>query len=100
MDDADLLAANLLGLLEGESHNTLTGLLGDELDALDNSIDNNVLDTGIFTLSVLTDQDDVDVIVRGLVASYRPAGSQVGEEVESTAEGKVEGNVALADGSL
>jgi len=100
VDNADLLAANGLGVLEGESEDTLGSLASDELDALDNTVDNNVLNTRVFTLGVLSDQDSVDIVVRGLVASNGAAGSQVSEEVEGSAEGKVERDVALANGSL
>jgi hypothetical protein len=55
VDDADLLAADGLGVLESETEDTLTSLAGDELDALDDTIDNNVLDTRVLALGVLTD---------------------------------------------
>ena len=100
VDDADLLAANGAGMLEGESQDPLTGSAGDELDTLNNTIDDHVLNAGVLALGVLTDQDGIDIIVWGLVSSDRPAGAEVGEEVEGAAEGKVEGDVALADRSL
>jgi hypothetical protein len=96
---AHLLPANVAGVLEGVSQHALRGLAGDELDALDNAINHNVLDTGVFSLRVLTDQDSVDVVVGCLVAGDGSAGTDVGEEVEGTAESKVERDVALADGS-
>jgi hypothetical protein len=98
VDNPDLLAANLLGLLESEAEDTLASLAGDKLDALNDTIDNNVLDAGVFTLGVLTDQDGIDVIVGGLVAGNGTAGAQVGEKVEGTAESKVEGDMALSNG--
>lgn len=61
VDDADLLAADLLGVLEGESQHALTSRAGDELDALDDAIDDNVLDARVLALGVLSDQDGVDV---------------------------------------
>jgi hypothetical protein len=57
-----------------------------------------VLDTRVFSLGVLTDQDGVDVVVGCLVASDGSAWSDVGEEVEGSTEGQVEGDVALANG--
>lgn len=98
--DADLLLVDGLGVLEGEAQNTLGGLLGDELDALDNTIDNDVLDTGVFTLGVLTDQDGVNTVVGGLVAGNGAARTDVGEQVEGTAQSKVQGNVTLTNGGL
>lgn len=100
VDDADLLAANGLGVLEGESEDTLAGLAGDELDALDDTIDDDVLNARVLALGVLSDQDGVDVVVGGLVAGDGAAGSQVGKKVEGSAEGQVEGDMALANGGL
>jgi hypothetical protein len=98
VNDTDLLATDGLGVLEGEPQNTLAGITGDELDALDDAINHDVLDTRVLALGILTDQDGVDIIVGGLVAGNRAAGSQVGKEVEGSSESKVEGDVALADG--
>jgi hypothetical protein len=98
--DTDLLLVDRASVLEGEAQNTLGSLPGDELDALDNAVNDDVLNSGVFTLGVFTDQDGVDIVVGGLVTSDRPAGTQVGEEVEGTTKGKVQGNVALSNGSL
>ena len=98
VDSADLLPANVAGVLEGVTENALGSLAGDELDALDNAIDDNVLDAGVLALGVLTDQDGVDVVVGGLVAGDGSAGTDVGEEVECAAERQVERDVTLADG--
>ncbi len=98
VDSADLLPANVAGVLEGVAQDTLGSLTGDKLDALDNAVDNDVLDTGVLSLGVLTDQDGVDVVVGGLEALNAPAGTDVGEEVEGTAECQVERDVALANG--
>lgn len=100
MDDADLLTANGLGVLEGESQDTLGSLTGDKLDALNDTIDNNMLNARVFTLGVLSDQDGVDVIIGGLVASDGSAGSQVSEEIECSSESKVQGDMSLANGGL
>ena len=100
VDDADLLAADGLGVLEGVAQDTLGSLTGDELDGLDNAVHDDVLNARVLALSVLTDQDGVDIIVRGLVAGNRAARSEVGEEVECSAEGQVKRDVALANGSL
>jgi hypothetical protein len=99
VDDADLLAADSLGVLEGVAQDTLGSLTGDELDGLDNTVYDDVLDARVLALSVLTDQDSVDVVIGGLIAGNRAAGSEVGEEVEGSAEGQVERDVALANGS-
>ena len=100
MDGADLLAADAVGVLEGISQHALRGLAGDELDALHNAVDDDVLDAGVFALGVLADQDGVDAVVGGLEADNRLAGPYVGEEVECAAQRQVEGDVAFADGRL
>ena len=98
--DTDLLLVDGTSVLEGEAEHSLGGLLGDELDALDDTVDDDVLNAGVFTLGVLTDQDGVDIVVGGLVTGNGTAGTDVGEEVESTTEGQVQRDVALADGGL
>lgn len=98
VDDADLGTANGLSLLEGEAEDALGSLAGDELDALDDTVNDDVLNAGVFTLGVLADKDGIDVVVGGLEAGNRAAGTQVGEQVEGAAEGQVERDVALADG--
>jgi hypothetical protein len=97
VDGGDALAARLLGVVEGVAGNTLRSLVRDELDRLDNTVDNDVLDTRVLALGVLTDEDSVDIVVSGLVALDRDTGADVGEEVESAAESKVERDVTLAD---
>ena len=99
MDDANLGLANVLGVLEGVAEHALGGLAGDQLDRLDNTVHNDVLDARVFTLGVLTDEDGVDVVVGGLVSLDALAGTHVGEQVEGPSEGQVERDVALANGS-
>lgn len=100
MHNADLRLVDRASVLEGEAKNPLRSLLGDELDALHNTIHNNVLNARVFALGIFTDQDSVDIVVGSLVASDRSARTDVGEKVESATEGKVEGNVALSNRSL
>lgn len=100
VDDADLLLVDGLRVLEGEAEDTLGGLLGDELNALNDTVNDDVLNAGVFTLGVLTDENSVDVVVGGLVASDGLAGTQVGEKVESATQSQVQGNVTLSNGGL
>jgi hypothetical protein len=65
---ADLSSSNILGILEGESQDAFGGFASDELDALHNTVNNNVLDTRVFSLGVFSDQDGIDAIVWSLVA--------------------------------
>lgn len=97
---ADLLAADLLGVLEGEAEDALGSIAGDELDGLDDAVNDLVLDARVLALGVLSDEHGVDVVVGGLVAGDRSAGSEVGEEVEGSSEGQVKRDVALANGGL
>ena len=100
MDDADLLEADGLGMLESKAQNALTGLAGDELDALDDTINDDVLNARVLSLSVLTDEDGVDTFVWGLEASDGAARSEVGEQVEGTTKSQVERDMSLTDGGL
>merc|ERR1712230_303967 len=95
--DVGVLARDVLGLLEGESQDPLAGLAGDQLDRLHDTVYDDMLDARVFTLGVLSDQDRVDVVVWRLVALDALAGSHVGEQVEGTTEGQVQGDVTLAD---
>lgn len=98
MHSAHLFPANVAGVLEGVSQHALRRLAGDELDALHHTINHDVLNARVFSLSVLSDQHGVDVVVGRLVAGDGSAWAHVGEEVEGSAECQVEGHVALADG--
>ena len=99
VDDANLGLANVLGVLEGVAEHAPGGLAGDQLDRLNNTVHNDVLDARVFTLGVLTDEHSVDVVVGGLVSLDALAGTHVGEQVEGPSEGKIERDVALANGS-
>lgn len=100
MNDSDLGSANSLCLLESESEDTLRGLTCDELDGLDNTVDNHVFNARIFTLGVFSNQNRVDIVVGGFESSDRSAWSQIGEEVESSAKSKIEGDVTLTNRCL
>lgn len=100
MHGAHLPLADVLGVLEGEFEDPLRGALGDELDALHDAVNDDVLDARVFAFGVLADEHRVDVVVWGFVARDGFAGADVGEEVEGAAEGEVEGDVAFADGGL
>ncbi len=56
-----------------------------------------VLDTTVLSLSVLSDENGVYVVVWGLVAGDGNTWSNVGEERKGSTEGQVEGDVTLAD---
>lgn len=98
--NTDLLLVDGLSVLEGEPEHPLRRLLGDELDTLNHAIYHNMLNARVFALGIFTDQDSVDIVVRGLVASDGPARANIGEEVESATKCKVKGNMALSNRSL
>lgn len=98
--NTDLLLPRSLCMLESEAEDAFGSLAGNKLNALNDTIHNNVLDTRIFTLGVLTDQDSVDVVVWSLVSGNGAARTKVSEEVEGAAKSKVERNVSLANRSL
>jgi hypothetical protein len=85
MDCADLKSIDLFSILEGESQYTLAGIPCNKLYALDNSIDDDMLNTGVLSFSIFSDQNSINIIVRSFVASNGPAGPNVCEEVECTA---------------
>lgn len=97
MDGGDSVSATDLGVMESVSSDSLGSLVGDELDGLNDPGDELVLDTRVLPLGVLSDEDRVDVIVRGLVTLDRDTRSDVGEQVEGSSEGEVEGDVSLSD---
>lgn len=98
VDNKDLLHASGQGVLVSVPDDSLGSLSGDQLDGLNDTGDDGVLDTGVLTLSVLSDEQGVDVLVRGLVAHDGLARSDVGEQVEGSSQSQVHGNVALTDG--
>ena len=100
MYGTDLGSADILRVLESVSENALGCLSRDELDALDNTINDNMLDTGVLSLGVLTDEDCVDIVVRCLETFDRLAGTDVREEVECAAKSEVQGDVTFANGCL
>jgi hypothetical protein len=97
VNGGDSVSAAGLGVVESVSGNSLGSLVGDELDGLDDSGDELVLDTRVLSLGVLSDEDGVDIVVGGLEALDGGAGSDVGEEGEGSSEGQVEGDVSLTD---
>jgi hypothetical protein len=59
-----------------------------------------VLDTRVLALGILSDQDGIDIIVRGLETGYGAARSQIGEEVECASQGKIKRDMALTNRGL
>lgn len=117
VDSSDTITADGFSVSESITSNTLRSFSGDQLDGLNNTIDNLihvrwysirslikltsylVLNTGIFTFSVFTNEDSINILVRGLVTFDGATRTNVGIQVEGTTEGQVERNVTLTNGS-
>ena len=56
-----------------------------------------MLNTGVLSLGIFTDEHSVDVVVGGLEALDGDTRPDVGKEVECPSESKVEGNVTLSN---
>jgi len=85
------------GVLEGELGDLSAGLLGNELDTLDDAWNDLVLDTGVLALGVLSNGDQVDILVGGWEALEADAWSHVGVEAEGLSEHQVHTWVAGTD---
>lgn len=90
MHRSHLFSADILGVLEGESENSLRCHSGDKLNALDDSFNDNVLNSGVFSFGILPDQDSVDVVIWSLKSCYGFARPYIGEKVEGPSERKIE----------
>lgn len=97
----DLLAAVGEGKGKGELGNALGLGAGDDLERLDDAGHALVLQAGVLTLGVLTDDAQVDVLVARLVAGDVLDQRDAGVDVELLAHGDVEALVAgAADGRV
>ena len=94
MDAGNLLA--VVGERKGESKlgDALRLLTGDDLERLNDAVDRLVLETRVFTLGVLTDDAEVDVLVACLVTRDVLEEDDGSVDVELLTEGNVEGTVA------
>lgn len=70
MHGTHLSSSDVFGVLEGKFEDALGGCSSDELDALDDAIDDYMFDARVFAFGVFTDENGVDVVVGGFVASY------------------------------
>jgi hypothetical protein len=89
VNGSDALTTMRLGVVERVPRDAFGSVPSDELDGLDDAVNNLVLDTRVLSLSVLTNENSVDVVVWGLVALDGDTGSNIGKEVESPAEGQI-----------
>lgn len=101
VDTGDLLAVVGESEAEGELGDALGLGAGDDLERLDDTLHGLVLEARVLTLSVLTDDAQVDVLVAGLVAGDVLDQGDRGVDVQLLTESDVEGLVARSlDGSV
>lgn len=67
MDSCNFVAAILLCVPECKLCHSSRCLFGDKLYTLHHSIHNFMFDTGVFTLSVLTDSHNVYIVIKSLI---------------------------------
>ena len=92
--------AYVFRILEGELQYSFRGLLSYELYRLDNAINDDMLNAAVFSFGVLPDKDSVNIVVWGFITSNGFAGSDIGEKIEGSAQGKVERDMAFANWCL
>jgi hypothetical protein len=97
VDSSDSVPSLRLGIVKCVSGHALTCFPSDELDRLDYTINDLMLDTRVFAFGVLSNEDSVNIIIGRFVAFDGCAGPNVCKEVEGTSEGQVEGYVAFAN---
>jgi hypothetical protein len=59
-----------------------------------------MLKSGVFSFSVFSDGDNIDIIVGGLDSWESFAGSNVSEELKLLSQGNVKRSMAFSDGSF
>ena len=87
--------ADVLRILKRESQYPFRSCPGDQFNALYDTVDYDVFDPTVFSFSVFADKDGVDIVVGGLVAGDRHAGTDVGKKAECTAKSEVERDMAF-----
>lgn len=101
VDGGNLVSVVLESKVKGESGNSLGLSLGDDLDGLNDTGDGGVLETGVLTLSVLSDQSHVNTLVSGLDTGDVLDEDEGSEDIKLSSKGDVERLVAvLLNGSV
>lgn len=95
VDGGDLVSVVLESKVKGESGNSLGLSLGDDLDGLNDTGDGGVLQTGVLSLGVLSDQSHVNALKSGLDTGNVLDENQRGEDIELSSQGNVERLVAV-----
>lgn len=87
---SDLLPVVGKGKAKSELGDTLGLGAGDDLQRLNNTLDRLVLEAGVFTLGVLTDDAEIDILVASLVAGDVLDQDNRGIDIELLAQSDVE----------
>jgi hypothetical protein len=98
VDGMNFLALIFACILESKTRDACRGLLGDDLQALDHSGNDFVLDAGVESFGVFAHDDQVDARVAGWNMRQVADGAEVGEEFEALAEFDVDAGKAATDG--
>lgn len=86
MDSGDFLSTVKMCEFEGVFSNLKGVFLGDSLDGFDDTRVDFVLDTGEFSLAVLTDDNNIDVLMAGLDSRESEGRGDISEETEFIVE--------------
>src|SRR5208283_551513 len=98
MDAMNLLALVLAGMFEGETRDAGGCLFGDDLDALHHPGNNFMFDTGIKSLGVFANDDQIDTRIAGRNMRQVADGPEVGEQFKTRPQFDVDAGEAAADG--
>ena len=83
-------------VLEREPRDARRGVLGDDLQALDDAGHDLVLEAGVQVLGVLADDDEIDALEARRHARQVPHRPQVGVEIQRLAQADVHAREPLA----
>ena len=84
-----LLPSVFFGIFESIICHSSAGILRDQFNGLDNSINNLVFNSRVLALCVLSDGDNIDIIIQGLKPFYRFARSNIGVQVEFFSQSQI-----------
>jgi len=97
VDSSHFVPSLRLGIVECVSGHALACFPSDELDGLNYTVNNLMLNTRVFALGVLSNEDSVNIIIGRFVAIDGCARPNMCKQVEGTSEGQVEGYMAFAN---
>lgn len=75
--EGHLFSVVILSILKGELCHSAGSFFGDQFDGLNNAVDNLMLDTRVFTFCVLSDSDDINVVIESFVTLQRTTRSYI-----------------------